>query len=670
MAAAMTTRTRTVSGAALICALTLFAIEASSQGPAGKVPPQLPPQAADKAKATVQAQTAPTVSLTAPAVGALYTAPAAVLLGASAAASSSGRSISQVEFFAGPTLIGAATTAPYSFNWNNVAAGSYSLTARATDNLGVASISAPVAIIVNAPPTVSLESPGNNALFTAPAAITLAASAADADGSIAQVEFFQGTSLVATVTSAPYSFSLANVAAGSYVFSARATDDRGAVATSTPVTVRVNAPPSVSVTSPDANSIFTSLATIPLIAEATDADGTVARVEFYSGASLIAGVTVAPYSFSWTDVPAGNYSITARATDDLGAVTSSGTVTLTVNAPPTVSLTSPAGNSTFTAPATIPISAQVADTDGTIARVEFYNGGNLIGALTTPPFDINWLLVPAGSYNLTARATDNLGATTGSAMIAVTVNQAVAQIYYIHTDHLNTPRAIYDQSQQLVWQWDNTDPFGGNLPNENPSGLGNFTCNLRLPGQYFDRETNLHYNYFRDYDPGIGRYVQSDPIGLKGGVSTYAYGLNNPINNFDWNGLDATVTYFPGFPGHIGIAINSSDTVGLYPQQRGPRVAFCGTVAGVVALDRQRQDPKYVAQSQSVTIRSAPWQDQLMQERINIIQRNAPTYNLCVDQCTAFVATVLRAGGVFIYSSTEELTPLGLIQQLQSLYDK
>jgi RHS repeat-associated protein len=56
------------------------------------------------------------------------------------------------------------------------------------------------------------------------------------------------------------------------------------------------------------------------------------------------------------------------------------------------------------------------------------------------------------------------------------------------------------------------------MANENPSALGTFTCNLRFPGQYFDKETNLHYNYYRDYSPEIGRYIESDPIGLAGGV--------------------------------------------------------------------------------------------------------------------------------------------------------
>ena len=82
-------------------------------------------------------------------------------------------------------------------------------------------------------------------------------------------------------------------------------------------------------------------------------------------------------------------------------------------------------------------------------------------------------------------------------------------------DHLGTPRSISNAANQVVWQWDQNDPFGANLPDENPSGLGPFIYNPRFGGQYYDRETGLHYNYFRDYDPATGRYVQSDPIGQR-----------------------------------------------------------------------------------------------------------------------------------------------------------
>ena len=65
------------------------------------------------------------------------------------------------------------------------------------------------------------------------------------------------------------------------------------------------------------------------------------------------------------------------------------------------------------------------------------------------------------------------------------------------------------------------------------------TFNLRFPGQYFDAESNLHYNYFRDYDPRTGRYIESDPVGLLGGLNTYLYAKGNSIINFDMNGLDS-----------------------------------------------------------------------------------------------------------------------------------
>jgi RHS repeat-associated protein len=80
------------------------------------------------------------------------------------------------------------------------------------------------------------------------------------------------------------------------------------------------------------------------------------------------------------------------------------------------------------------------------------------------------------------------------------------------------------------------EPFGNNPADENPSGLGAFDLPVRLPGQYFDQETGLHYNYFRDYDTGLGRYVQSDPIGLLGGLNTFIYAAN-PLDQIDQYGL-------------------------------------------------------------------------------------------------------------------------------------
>jgi RHS repeat-associated protein len=110
-------------------------------------------------------------------------------------------------------------------------------------------------------------------------------------------------------------------------------------------------------------------------------------------------------------------------------------------------------------------------------------------------------------------------------------------IYYVHTDQLNTPRQVTRPSDNAqMWTWF-SDAFGTDAANANPSGAGAFAYNLRLPGQVFDGQVGLHSNGFRDYDPATGRYVQSDPIGLAGGVNTYAYVSGNPISRIDPLGL-------------------------------------------------------------------------------------------------------------------------------------
>jgi RHS repeat-associated protein len=96
---------------------------------------------------------------------------------------------------------------------------------------------------------------------------------------------------------------------------------------------------------------------------------------------------------------------------------------------------------------------------------------------------------------------------------------------------------IADSVGTTVWRWDQQEPFGVNVPDENPSGVGAFEFPMRFPGQYFDKESNLAYNYFRDYNSAIGRYAQSDRIGLRGGLNTYSYVSGNPIAKKDPLGL-------------------------------------------------------------------------------------------------------------------------------------
>ena len=148
----------------------------------------------------------------------------------------------------------------------------------------------------------------------------------------------------------------------------------------------------------------------------------------------------------------------------------------------------------------------------------------------------------------------------------------VATLYYIHNDHLDTPRLIANQARATVWRWDNSDPFGANMANENPSGLGVFPFNLRYPGQYFDKETNNHYNYYRDYSPEIGRYVESDPIGLRGGLNAYTYVDSDPLSWADPLGLAKfCCRLLNSFAGskfrqrHCYVVADDGTVYGLYP---------------------------------------------------------------------------------------------------------
>jgi RHS repeat-associated protein len=106
--------------------------------------------------------------------------------------------------------------------------------------------------------------------------------------------------------------------------------------------------------------------------------------------------------------------------------------------------------------------------------------------------------------------------------------------FFSHVDHLNTPRLITDANQQVVWRWDQQEPFGDSPADENPSGLGVFEFDFRLPGQRRDKETGLHYSYFRDcYDAATGRFCQPDPAGSvmfrdMGFRSIGALGLTRP----------------------------------------------------------------------------------------------------------------------------------------------
>ncbi len=140
---------------------------------------------------------------------------------------------------------------------------------------------------------------------------------------------------------------------------------------------------------------------------------------------------------------------------------------------------------------------------------------------------------------------------------------------WLHADHLGTPRLGTNSNGTIVWRWD-SDPFGAAAPNEDPDGdMTDVTVNLRFPGQYFDMETGQYYNYFRTYDAPLGRYTQSDPIGLNGGLNRYSYVIGNPLSRMDIYGLVEYLVYDRSKQQLSWVSGEEGQNVTVYPANSG-----------------------------------------------------------------------------------------------------
>ncbi len=327
-------------------------------------------------------------------------------------------------------------------------------------------------------PQVVLTGPTNGASFTAPATITLAATASDGDGSVSQVEFYalyplsagltgqlSTPNLVAVVKSSPYRYVLTNFATGRYTFTARAVDNLGAAATSEPVAVEVRLPfPS---NDNFANRIFLNgavLKTSGFNVLATKEPGEPEHAGKAGGSSVwwswtapnSGRVTVSTIGSDfdtllavYTGTGVSNLQEVASDDDSGGEGTSrlrfsstvgtpyqiavdgfgaSGNITLelALNVPPSVSITNPIAGAAFAGPANIGLAAKASDSDGSVLEVAFYQDGSLIGTVAKSPFTFAWTNVVAGSYTLTAQAIDNLGLITTSAPVNIAVGGNIA----------------------------------------------------------------------------------------------------------------------------------------------------------------------------------------------------------------------------------------------------
>jgi RHS repeat-associated protein len=206
------------------------------------------------------------------------------------------------------------------------------------------------------------------------------------------------------------------------------------------------------------------------------------------------------------------------------------------------------------------------DNDGRRIR-KFISSGTGAGAASTVIFayDQNDQLI--GEYSSNGTAIREY-VWLGNMPIAIfTPDPAAAAnppvIFYIHTDHLNTPRVVVNKANQIRWRW-LAEPFGTTAPETNPSSLGNFTQPLRFPGQYADQESGLFYNHWRYFDPSTGRFTQADPLGLAAGdMGLYNYVGSNPLMYIDPNGLWAIGDPLPQAVVDFGAGLGDVLTFGI-----------------------------------------------------------------------------------------------------------
>jgi regulation of enolase protein 1 (concanavalin A-like superfamily) len=376
----------------------------------------------------------PVATLTAPADGATFTAPATIAL--TATASDPGGTVTRVDFFNGSTLLGSDSSSPYSFTWTNVPAGTYTLSAVATDNGGATGASNTARVTVNGASGGSLPaswleqdigvpSPAGSTSY-ASGQFSVKGAGSDIWGGADSFHYVYQTlngngTLTARVSAEQNTNSWAK--AGVMIRQSLSADSAHAFTVITPGNgagfQRRTA------TGGDSAYTFGPSVAAPYWLRIARSGSTFTASISSDGAnwSLVGSDTISMPTSVYVGLALTSHSDGVLNTTLFDSVTlqSSGG-----NAPPTVSITSPADNTAYNAPATIAIQATAADSDGTVSRVDFYNVSTLLGSDSSAPYSFSWNSVPAGNYTLTAVAIDNSSASTTSAPIHVTVSNGGA----------------------------------------------------------------------------------------------------------------------------------------------------------------------------------------------------------------------------------------------------
>ncbi|MDO8631658.1 MAG: Ig-like domain-containing protein, partial [Phycisphaerales bacterium] len=355
--------------------------------------------------------------------------------------------VRQIEFFVTDASgvkqsAGIAATAPYSVRYKPLGLGFYSITATATDNNG-ATVTSPdlvdiqVVTPIGTPPTSRIVNPVDSGSVGAGTTVNIIADAGWArddpnPGIISKVEFYLNGVLINTDLTFPFTATWTPPVPGRYALIALAFDDKGNVVSSDPSAVFVvGGLPTVAITSPAAGTNVVQGTKLPINVAASGSDGGISSLKTIEllvdgqvtdslpkappGGGLVDVVPVLaePFTFSWrSSVSLGAHKLAARVTDANGLTITSADLSVNVipNQPPQIAITAPSNASSLAANVGSTVTVAVSDADGTVDIVEFFVDSVSVGTATKSPFQLTWTPTSAGTFNITAKATDNGGA--------------------------------------------------------------------------------------------------------------------------------------------------------------------------------------------------------------------------------------------------------------------
>jgi hypothetical protein len=375
----------------------------------------------------------PTVTITTPTAGTIYTTPQTVPVKVTATDTVG---VAKVWFLRNNVVVSTDTASPYEYSWPITGAnnGAHTWKAMAFDAMGNSSSTVAVPVTVNidiTPPAVALTTPTAGTTYTTPQSVPVKATATDAVG-VAKVWFIRNDVVVSTDTASPYEYSWPITGAnnGAHSWKATAFDAMGNSSTTVAVPVTVNidiTPPAVALTTPTAGTTYTTPQSVPVKATATDAVE-VAKVWFLRNNVVVSTDTASPYEFSWAITGANNGAHTwkAMAFDAMGNSSSTVAVPVTVNidiTPPAVALTTPTAGTTYTTPQSVPVKATATD-EVEVAKVWFLRNNVVVSTDTASPYEYSWPITGAnnGAHSWKATAFDAMGNSSTTVPVPVTVN--------------------------------------------------------------------------------------------------------------------------------------------------------------------------------------------------------------------------------------------------------